>query len=293
MRHSGPSCFSSDTLAMMDVAASVIVRARNEEQQIARAMASIRSQTVPVEVVVVDSGSSDRTVAIAERWCDRLVEIPPESFTYGHALNIGARESSAPIHVALSAHCALTRTDWVERAITLYERPEIAAVTGMPAAPGGAPIRAGVPFLQRQEDVAAYPLWGFSNHASSWRATVWERHPFDPTLDAAEDKEWALRVLRAGFTIAYEAELYVDMSHQWTSGALALFRRRRLERRAMRSFLALDRYSLRAAVREWWTDMPDARHSPFAHRFLNHRRLAELAGTYVGDREAERSRGSD
>lgn len=41
-------------------------------------MASVRAQTVPVELVVVDNFSNDGTVAIAERFADRLLVLGPE-----------------------------------------------------------------------------------------------------------------------------------------------------------------------------------------------------------------------
>ena len=91
---------------MPEPRASVIVRAKNEARGIERTFKSLRRQTVPVEIVVVDSGSTDGTVEIARRWCDRLVEIPAESFTYGYSLNCGAEVALAPFHFSLSAHCA-------------------------------------------------------------------------------------------------------------------------------------------------------------------------------------------
>ena len=85
---------------------SVVVRARNKEQTIERALSGLRSQTVETEVILVDSGSTDRTVEIARRYCDQVISIPPEAFTYGHALNL--RRMSTPagdVVFALSAHC--------------------------------------------------------------------------------------------------------------------------------------------------------------------------------------------
>ena len=70
------------------------------------------------EVAVTDLGrrfrslypvrfKSDGPVAlVAEQGdIDRLIEISPEEFTFGHALNLGAEAASAPIHFALSSHC--------------------------------------------------------------------------------------------------------------------------------------------------------------------------------------------
>jgi rhamnosyltransferase len=267
---------------------SVIVRARNEAARIERALESVRAQTRPAELIVVDSGSTDGTVEIARRWCDELIELPAGSFTYGRALNIGAARATAPIHVALSAHCVLDRADWLARALVLYERGDVAGVNGMTGLPDGAPARCDEPYHQRVQDVLANPGWGFSNHASSWRAEAWERHPFDEELGYAEDKEWAWRVLRAGWTIAFSRELYVDMSHQWRDGFGQLLRRDYLSARAIASFVPAAPYRLGDLRRDWWHELPEGRHSALTYRFLDPRRFARLGIRYVARRQGAR-----
>ena len=69
--------------------ASVIVRCRDEVRTLERTLESLRRQTVDPEIVVVDSGSSDGSLEVARRYADQLIEIPPETFTFGHALNVG------------------------------------------------------------------------------------------------------------------------------------------------------------------------------------------------------------
>ena len=43
----------------------------------------------PTEIIIVDSGSTDKTIEIAESFHCKILEISPESFTFGKALNIG------------------------------------------------------------------------------------------------------------------------------------------------------------------------------------------------------------
>jgi glycosyltransferase involved in cell wall biosynthesis len=62
-------------------AVSVIVRARDEQASIERALVSVRRQTVVAELIVVDSGSVDGTIAIASSLADRVIEMAPERFS--------------------------------------------------------------------------------------------------------------------------------------------------------------------------------------------------------------------
>ena len=266
--------------------ASVIVRAKDEAAAIERTLSALRAQTVPVEIIVVDSGSSDGTVDIARRLCDQLIEIAPERFSFGRALNIGAEAAAAPIHFALSAHCVPHRDDWVERSCAYYADPAVAATHGDRGGPDRSPLRR--PILVSRATLEEYglpranPMWGLSNHACSWRASVWREFPFSEELPASEDKEWASRVLEAGFVIAVDPDLYVDMSHRWRAGPLAYYRRQKKEWEAAAEIFDLEPYGPRSLVREWWSNIPPDRHSAFAHRFLNYLRFAELLGKYRG-----------
>jgi rhamnosyltransferase len=271
---------------MSPPAATVIVRCMNEERTIAATLAAVQRQTVVPEIIVVDSGSTDRSVELARGSSDRVIEIPAERFTYGYALNIGARAAAAPIHFSLSAHCAPERDDWIERSLEHYERADVAGTHGARELPGGHPLER--PFYQDAEHARTNPYYGFSNHASSWRASVWEQFSFDERLDYAEDKEWAMRVLTAGWVIAVDPLLWVDMSHVWRSGLRTHYRRQKRAARALADVTAPPPYGLRDCLREWWSALPDERHAPLAYR-LDYRRMVGLAGKYAGLRAARRS----
>jgi glycosyltransferase involved in cell wall biosynthesis len=258
-------------------AASVIVRAKNEERSIVRTLESLREQTVVPEIIVIDSGSTDRTVEVARGLCDRLIEIPAERFSYGYALNLGAREAAAPVHFALSAHCAAGRRDWIERSLAHYGRADVAGTNGPWPSAAEEPPRL---LVQDIEHARANPHLGFSNHASSWRATVWERFPFNEELRYAEDKEWALRVLKAGWVIVSDPDLGVDMSHVWSGGYAELYRRQKRAAQEVRRFTSAE-YTLGDMAEEWWRRGPGERRSR-ARRLLNPLRLTGLAGKYHG-----------
>jgi rhamnosyltransferase len=261
--------------------ASAIVRARNERSALQRALASLRGQTVGVEIIVVDSGSTDGALAVARRHADRLIEIPPGSFTFGGALNTGAEAASGDVHIALSSHCELPRADWVERALSHYADPQVAGTHGCRELPDKRLLAAAL--LQDADHARRHPYWGFSNHASSWRASVWEAFPFDPALPACEDKAWAHRVLAAGWRIAVDPELDVPKPHRRAGGVRALYARSVREGAALAQITDLPHRGVRDVARAWWREIPQDGRPALRHR-LNYFRATEIAGRWTGER---------
>ncbi|GAH04139.1 unnamed protein product, partial [marine sediment metagenome] len=56
---------------------TVVIPALNEEEFIGDCLKSIRAQTVPPdEIIVMDNGSTDKTVEIAQKYADRVIVMP-------------------------------------------------------------------------------------------------------------------------------------------------------------------------------------------------------------------------
>jgi rhamnosyltransferase len=256
-------------------AASVIIRTLNSARTLAAVLDAVSAQTVASEIIVVDSGSTDGTLEIASARAHRLIEIDARDFSFGRALNLGAAAATAPVHVALSSHSFPPDESWIERSLAKYERPDVAATSGAPTLPGSrAPLRAT--HFQTVADAVSQPSWGLSNTGASWRAEVWARFPFDEQLAACEDKEWGLRVLRAGWTIAIDPSLSVSDAHRRRRGLRNLYRRAYREQASIRRFASIPDYSLADLLREWMFDIPsDAPYRGWRRR-LNYFRCTEL-----------------
>ncbi|MFC3688992.1 glycosyltransferase [Aquipuribacter hungaricus] len=263
--------------------ASVVVRAKDKADTITRTLTSLREQSVRPEIVVVDSGSTDGTLEIARRLADRVVEIAPEDFTYGGALNTGAAAASGDVHMAVSAHSYPYSRTWVEDSLALYARPDVAGTNSGKRTPWGEDI-VDV-YFQTPRDAVEHAWWGFSNHGSSWRATAWEQHPFRTDLPAAEDKEWSWRVLAAGWTIAYSPRLSVSANHRRDAGLRPLARRIVKERGTILALGAAEPRPLGQAFQEWWSPVrfPEHRH-PMIRRMSPWRAVESAAAAWVEHR---------
>ena len=264
--------------------ASAVVRTFNSAATLPACLESLKQQTISPEVIVVDSGSSDATIMIASKLADRTVRLARESFSYGRALNRGAEVAAAPVHFALSSHCVLPRRDWIERSVRYYEDPAVVATNGQLSDPEGRPLRE--PLRLTADTPAPDPLWGFSNHASSWRAEVWRRQPFDETLVASEDFEWSDRVLALGYTIVFDPVLTVMGHHRTAQGPVALYRRSRCELLGTAACRSVEPPTLWASLQSWWGE-----HPPETKRWrqrLSPYRVAVISGRYTAGRTLRR-----
>lgn len=195
---------------------SIIIRTKNEERFIHHTLSAIFDQDIdlPLEVIVIDSGSKDRTLDIVRKHTVRLCEIDSCSFTYGRALNLGASMAEGRYLINLSAHCIPTNRRWIASIVSaLRADSEIAATYGAQI-----PIKGLNPFEERAL-TAAFALDDngnigppFSNANCAVRKEVWERQPFDEKATFAEDFIWS-QILPRQYKIKYVPEAAVYHSH--------------------------------------------------------------------------------
>ncbi|MGW8179250.1 MAG: glycosyltransferase [bacterium] len=106
---------------------SVVIPALNEEVIIESCLQSIRRQIHPVELILIDNGSVDRTPEIAARYCD-IVLIKP-GYSLAEMRDLGAKTASGDIVVTTDADC-IAPENWIEELIKPFQDPKVAAVGG-------------------------------------------------------------------------------------------------------------------------------------------------------------------
>jgi len=174
---------------------SIVIRAYNEERWLPEVLKAIEGQRYrDYEVVVVDSGSVDRTRDIAAAAGARIVRMRKEDFTFGHSLNVGIREARGKFIAIVSAHAIPSDERWLERLIAPFRDPEVAMVFGRQRGHAISKFSEARDFerifpdkLQEMDDEHL-----FANNANSAvRRDLWENHPFDEGVPGLEDIEWA------------------------------------------------------------------------------------------------------
>lgn len=197
----------------------VVIRTLNESELIATCLRTLQEQRCDhrVDILVIDSGSTDATVQIAESHGIRVIHVPPGDFDYSKALNVGIKELQGELVMILSAHAIPLDDRWVEIMAASFDDPRVAGVTcrqvPWPNAPWREVQRLERMFGEMKRVYSQDSAEGltFSNAASCIRRSVWQEEPF--TLSAAEDQEWAERVVSAGWKVVYEPDAAVCHSH--------------------------------------------------------------------------------
>lgn len=198
---------------------SVVIRCYNEAEHIGKLLAGIADQTVDdVEVVVVDSGSTDGTVEIVRSFpLDiELLEISPEEFSFGRALNLGCEAATAPIIAIASAHVYPVYRTWLEYLIRPFQESEVALAYGKQRGDHR------TKFSERQIFQKWFPdqpnrdqASPFCNNANAAiRRSVWASNPYDEDLTGLEDLAWARRAQARGWRVDYVPEAVVVHVHE-------------------------------------------------------------------------------
>jgi len=269
---------------------SIVIRAFNEEKHISRLLNGISQQTVKdVQVILVDSGSSDRTAQIAGEHGAQIVDITPQEFTFGRSLNLGIQQAKAELILIASAHVYPVYPDWIERLLEPFTDAKIALVYGK---------QRGIPssqFSEQQIFTHWYPDESqtrqdhpFCNNANAAiRKSLWQEHAYDEALPGLEDLEWAKWANEQGYKIAYCAE--AEIVHVHNESWQGVHKRYTREGMAFKQIYPHERFSLldlwRLFLKNSFSDLGEAGcQHVLVREFRNILRFRWLQfhGTYLG-----------
>lgn len=224
---------------------SIVIRCYNEEQHIGRLLSGILQQTIQdVEIIIVDSGSTDATLSIASRYPVKIISIQPAEFSFGRSLNIGCKASRSDFIVIASGHVYPVYNDWLARILAPFADPQIAFVYGKQR--GGKSTK----YSERQVFKKWFPEQSvspqdhpFCNNANAAiRRKLWKQLPYNERLTGLEDLDWAKRAMGKGYYIAYVAEAEIIHVHNETP--LHIYNRYRREGMAHRQIFPEQKFTL-------------------------------------------------
>lgn len=269
---------------------SIVIRACNEEKHISQLLEGIAQQTQKdLEIILVDSGSTDRTLEIASHYLVQVVHIQPEQFTFGYSLNQGISQSHGELMVIASAHVYPVYPDWLECLLAPFSDPQVALTYGKQRGNSLNKFSEQQIFHHwypdRSQHHQPYPFCNNANAAI--RRSLWESLRYNETLPGLEDLEWAHRIMAQGYAISYVAEAEVVHVHEETPSAV--YNRYRREAMAFKRLFPQEHYFLWDLFHNLSTNIAsDALHAARQRRLAAHFgeifwfRWMQFWGTYKG-----------
>jgi len=213
---------------------TVLIRAFNEERWLPSVFEALgRQRYRDFEVLLVDSGSVDRTRDIAAANGARILRMRTEDFTFGHSLNVGLRDVQSPYVAILSAHAIPSDESWLEKLVASLREKDVAMVYG------GQRGHEISKFAETQDFKRIFPSQPqtitdpdnpFANNANSIiKRELWTQCPFDEGLPGLEDIGWAKYWIERGLKVKYEPAACIIHVHTETWAQV----RRRYHREGM------------------------------------------------------------
>ncbi|HSJ32917.1 MAG TPA: glycosyltransferase family 2 protein [Longimicrobiales bacterium] len=184
-----------------------------------------------VDVLVIDSGSTDDTVAHAANAGLRVHGIPRDAFGHGRTRNLGVAMTSGDIICFLTQDVLPCTPDWPEQFADALSDPQVAGVYGRQVPRDATSMEMFFVALNYPAGALRFvPQTGghhprpgrvlFSNAFSAVRRDVIEAIPFDAAARFSEDQLWAHQVLAAGYSIEYQPVAEALHAHRYSLAGL-------------------------------------------------------------------------
>jgi len=211
---------------------SIVIPVKNGADTLPACLDGIFRQTLAekLEVIVIDSGSTDGTLDLLARYPVRIHRIPPAEFNHGETRNLGVELSRGDFVVMTVQDASPASADWLEILLSHFDDPEVSAVCGQQIVPHDhsknplqwfIPASEALPERVRFEDPDLFAsLPGKKQHAycqwddvnAMYRKSAKGLLPFR-RLMFSEDTLWARDALLKGFTLVYDYRARVYHYH--------------------------------------------------------------------------------
>lgn len=213
---------------------SIVIRTYNEERYLEELLQAIHSQNVGdlrYEVILVDSGSTDKTLEIARNFNCRIVNIKKSEFSFGRSLNIGCAAAQGDYLVFISGHCVPTNEFWLNNLVQPLISGDIALTYGRQVGGETTKFSEHLLFEKFYPSHSQIPQKDFfcNNANSALLKNIWKLYPFNEALTGLEDMYLGKQLVAAGMSIGYVAEAAVYHHHDEPWHVV----RRRYEREAI------------------------------------------------------------
>jgi glycosyltransferase involved in cell wall biosynthesis len=172
---------------------SVIIPTFQEEKYIGKILSRLKKVSTPIEIVVVDGGSQDKTTRIAKRFTDKVYVTHKRGIAHGK--NMGAKHASGDILIFLDTDVVFPM-DFAEKTLKVFgDTAVIGATCNIMPSEAGPGSMAFFYFYNKMLKI----MTKFRPHARGEFFAVRRKvfkyaHGFNETLPCLEDHELAIRL---------------------------------------------------------------------------------------------------
>lgn len=113
---------------------SIVIPVLNGGNQLSSLLAKIRKQekVSNIEILVIDSGSTDNTVQISREFEAKLIEIPKEEFNHGATRQLGVEKASGEFIVFTVHDACPVNNRWLYKTLKCFrENPDLSVISGI------------------------------------------------------------------------------------------------------------------------------------------------------------------
>lgn len=274
---------------------SIIIRTYNEQKHLGQLLSKISEQEhtlTDIEVIIVDSGSTDRTLEVAEKYNCRITHIAQSDFTFGRSLNYGCNFANGDFFVFISGHCIPVDNKWLDELIAPLCDGIASYVYGRQQAHGSTKFSEQCHFERCFPEYSKKPQNGFfcNNANAALTRESWQKYSFNEELTGLEDMFLGKQLVNDGHQLAYAASASVYHIHDehWKQVKLRYEREAIALQRIMPevhfSFLDFIRYYISSVLSDLSTAMGEKILLKKLGEILMFR-LMQFWGTYKGNHE--------
>ncbi len=213
---------------------SIVILTKNAELTLNGCLETIFNQkhNFGLEVIIIDSGSTDKTIDIAKKYAVKIKNIKPSEFNHGLTRNYGISISKGEFVVLIVQDAIPSNKYWLSNIIKEFKDKKTAGVycrqvphdncnplyaIQLKEGFSSSKIRK-VKSIKNIDDyyklspMEKYKLISFDDVCSCIRKSIWKKIPLNKT-DFGEDLYWSKKVLTTGYKIVYTPDAAVIHSH--------------------------------------------------------------------------------
>jgi len=226
---------SEEDVKIINKKVSIVIPTKNPEEDFELTLEKLREQkgVKEIEIIVVDSGSTDDTLALARKYAN-VISVKPEQFNHGLTRNFAVERTTGDYVLFTVQDAMPVGRLWLYSMVKVLESdPQIAAVTARQIPKSNADLFACFSLwfhnkaLNLYEDKISLPnqekfsdlspigkrrLVGLDNVCCLVRKEVFDNLKFSD-IEYGEDLDLGVRIMKNGYKIAFLHSVGVIHSH--------------------------------------------------------------------------------